>query len=66
MNRKTYRATVTINGKNSKDYIMSGKSKIAVKRELISFFKKTLGEWNTVKVSLVRVEWINGDYRELK
>ena len=66
MEEKKYKATVKINGKEPEEFIMTGKSSIAVKKLLISFFKKTLGEDIDIKIDTVRVERVDGDYVEIK
>ena len=66
MKEKKYKAIVKIKGKKTEEFIMSGKSSVAVKKLLISFFKKTLGEDIEVEVDTVRVERIDGDYVEIK
>lgn len=65
MKNNTYLAIVKINGHEPDDYIMTGKSSSEVKRVLISFFKKTLGEDIEIEVQTARVELINGDYRKV-
>ncbi len=66
MEEKKYKATVKINGKEPEEFIMTGKSSIAVKKLLTSFFKRTLGEDIEIKIDTVRVERIDGDYIEIK
>ena len=66
MKEKKYKAIVKIKGKKAEEFIMSGKSSVAVKKLLISFFKKTLGEDIEIEVDTVRVERIDGDYIEIK
>ena len=66
MKEKKYKAIVKIKGKKTEEFIMSGKSSVAVKKLLISFFKKTLGEDKEIEVDTVRVERIDGDYVEIK
>lgn len=63
---KTYLAIVKIKGNKTEEFIMSGKSSVAVKKLLISFFKKTLGEDTDIKIDTVRVERVDGDYIEIK
>ena len=66
MKEKKYKAIVKIKGKKAEEFIMSGKSSVAVKKLLISFFKKTLGEDIEIEVDTIRVERIDGDYIEIK
>ena len=66
MKEKKYKTTVKIDGFEPEQFIMTGKSSIAVKKLLISFFKKTLGEDIDIKIDTVRVERIDGDYVEIK
>lgn len=66
MKEKKYKAIVKIKGKKTEEFIMSGKSSVAVKKLLISFFKKTLGEDIEIEVDTIRVERIDGDYVEIK
>ena len=66
MKEKRYKAIVKINGSESEEFIMTGKSSVAVKKLLTSFFKKTLGEDIEIKIDTVRVERVDGDYVEIK
>lgn len=66
MKEKKYKTTVKIDGSEPEQFIMTGKSSIAVKKLLISFFKRTLGEDIDIKIDTVRVERIDGDYVEIK
>ncbi len=66
MKNNTYIAIVKINGHEPHDYIMTGKSSSEVKKVLISFFKKTLGEDIEIEVQTVRVECVDGDYVQIK
>ena len=63
---KTYLAIVKIKGHEPDDFIMTGKSSNEVKKVLISFFKKTLGEDIEIEVQTVRVECLDGDYVQIK
>ncbi len=63
---KTYLAIVKIKEHGPDDYIMTGKSSSEVKKVLITFFKKTLGENIEIEVQTVRVECIDGDYVQIK
>lgn len=66
MKEKKYKTTVKINDSEPEEFIITGKSSIAVKKLLISFFKKTLGEDIDIKIDTVRVERVDGDYVEIK
>ena len=63
---KTYLAIVKIKGHEPEDFIMTDKNSAAVKKVLISFFKKILGENIEIEVDTVRVERIDGDYVQIK
>ncbi len=65
MKEKKYQVTIKVEGKESEEFIMSGKSSAAVKQLLISFYKKTLGDDIEIEVQTVRVEFIDGDYRKV-
>lgn len=62
----TYLAIVRIKGHEPEDFIMTGKSSAAVKKLLITFFKKLLGEDIEIEVDTVRVVQVDGDYTEIK
>lgn len=66
MKEKKYKTTVKIDDSEPEEFIITGKSSIAVKKLLISFFKKTLGEDIDIKIDTVRVERVDGDYVEIK
>lgn len=66
MKNNTYIAIVKINGHEPEDFIMTDKNSAAVKKVLISFFKKILGENIEIEVDTVRVERIDGDYVQIK
>ena len=63
---KTYVAIVKIKGHEPDDFIMTGKSSSEVKKILISFFKKTLGEDVEIEVQTVKVMRVDGDYTKIK
>ena len=65
MKEKKYKVTIRVKGKETEEFIMSGKSSIAVKKKLISFYKKTSGENTEMEIYTVRVEFVDGDYREV-
>ena len=66
MRNNTYLAIVKIKGHEPDDFIMTGKSSSEVKKILISFFKKTLGEDIKIEVQTVRVMRVDGDYTKIK
>ena len=66
MEIRTYKAIIRINNKTT-TMIVSGKNKTYLKKTIIDFYKKInqIKDRKDIQVILIRVEYANGDYKEI-